>query len=204
MDIRDKAIEFLGQGYSPEFVAQTVGVTPARISQMLAEEEFRSAVRNRRIANLQKQTSLDTKYEDIEEKLQTKLEKSLPLLSRPRDILDAIRTINGTKRRGQSPTETMAEAKVVQISMPTKILQQFISVEKDSTNRIIGASINGEEQGLITVQSTELIKESEKQKQAALVTKELSHDSQRIGSLPGQSTRGIPGKTTEICASDLD
>jgi predicted transcriptional regulator len=201
---RERAAEFLGQGYSQEMVASIIGVSPERISQLMSESEFREAVRSKRIQNLQAQTQMDKKYDTLEEKLLAKLEKAMPLFTRPRDILDAIKTVNGAKRRGAAPEPTAESAKVVSISVPVQVVGQFISVEKTSNNQIIQAG----EQALLTVSpnhlaahvaSNQITNPASNPTSNPAVPKELPHDT---GS--GARQAGIPGKTREICASDLD
>lgn len=200
---RERALEFLGLGYSQERVAQTIGVTPGTISQLMAQEDFREAVRAKRTEALRKQTELDERYDSLESKLLDKLEKALPLMaiSKTRDILDAIKTVNGAKRRGAQIEATTEPTKTVVLNMPVQILQHFTQaeVQKLPNNQIIKAG----SQDLLTLTPTALTE----------AVKEITHDSHdsNEGTPKGtpkgadsQDTEDIPGKTRELCASDLE
>ena len=56
----EKALDLLGKGIANEIVASALGVTPARITQLLADENFAAEVQKRRFLNLQKNTMRDT------------------------------------------------------------------------------------------------------------------------------------------------
>lgn len=149
--IEERALSLLGNGISAESTAAALGVTPARISQLLSDEAFSEEVTKLRYKKLQKHNRRDAKYDDIEEKLITKLDKSLPFLVKPRDILSALQIINGAKRRGQDSTETaVANTNIVNIAIPTAIAQKFTV---NINNHVIKAG----EQELITMQSGTLL-----------------------------------------------
>lgn len=124
----ERALALLGQGLSSSVVASALGVTDSRISQMLAESSFAAEVQKLRFENLQQSTEIDSKYNNLEHKLLEKLEKVLPLVTKPRDLLQAIHIVNGAKRRGQvAPDQDSMNAKVVQLSLPNVIQQKFIT-----------------------------------------------------------------------------
>lgn len=187
---KDRALEFLGLGYSQEKVAQTIGVTPGAISQLMAQDDFREAVRAKRTEALRKHTELDSKYDSVEAKLLDKLEKALPLMliSKPRDILDAIKVVNGAKRRGAEVAPTVEPTKTVVLNMPIQILQHFTTteVQKLPNNQIIKAGT----QDLLTLTPQALSNH-------AKVT-----DSPAIES--SSDKESLPAGTFELRASDLD
>lgn len=126
--IEERALQMLGSGAPANIVAAALGVSESRISQMLAEEDFASKVQDLRYNNLQRQTELDDKYTGLEEKLLDKLEKVLPLMAKPRDVLAAVQVINNAKRRGaQTAPVATTGAQVVQLVLPQFISQKFIS-----------------------------------------------------------------------------
>jgi len=151
----ERALSLLGSGISAEQVAGALGVTPSRISQLLAEEVFSKRVAELRYTNLQKHNERDGQYDSLEDKLITKLERSLPLLVRPESILKAITVVNGAKRRGQSgPQQVTNTQNVVNLILPQVIADKF-SVNGD--NQVTKAG----EQELITMASGNLLKQVE-------------------------------------------
>lgn len=161
-----RAMELLGSGVPAETVASALGVTPGYISQLLSDKNFSSAVTQLKYDALSKHTERDASYDEIEDELQVKLKKSMSFMIRPADILAAIRVINGAKRRGTDSKESIiAQQNIVEITMPTQIVQQFTT---NITNQVIKAG----DQDLITIQSSELLKAVET---PTPITEELSN-----------------------------
>jgi hypothetical protein len=165
--IEDRALVLLGAGIGGEAVANALGVTPARISQLLSEQAFSDAVSNLRYENLQKHNNRDASYDNIEDKLLAKLEQSLGFILKPRDLLNAINTINSAKRRGQSsPDQVVNQQNIVNLVLPSVIAEKF-TVNID--NQVTRAG----EQELHTLPASNLLKNVE---EASLVRqKALSH-----------------------------
>lgn len=147
--LEDRALSMLGSGAPAGIVAQALGVTEGRISQLLANEEFSQAVADLRFKNLNKQTQLDDRYSDMETKLLDKLEKTLPFLTRPKDVASVLGTINGTKRRGAQLTQaTQSTGQVVNLTIPIAIAHKFTT---NVNNQVIEVnSGEGEAETLIT------------------------------------------------------
>lgn len=152
----DRALSLLGSGVNPEQVASALGVSASRISQLLANKEFADQVASLRYDNLQKHNSRDDSYDSLEDTLLEKLQKSLPLMFRPNDILKALQVVNGAKRRGQSvPTQGSGHQTIVSLTLPTMITQQFVT---NAVNQVVSAG----DQDLVTMQSGNLLAMSEK------------------------------------------
>jgi len=146
----DRALALLGQGLGPEVVAAAVGVSTSRISQLLSASEFAAKVAELRYENLAKHNSRDATYDTLEDTLVEKLKDCLPFMMRPMEILKAIQVINTAKRRGVSAPEHITNQQtVVQLVMPTQIIQNFT---KNINNQVIKAG----DQDLITVQSSRM------------------------------------------------
>lgn len=163
--VEDRALVLLGAGIGPEAVANALGVTPARISQLLSEQTFSDAVSNLRYENLQKHNNRDATYDSIEDELLVELKNKLSFLMKPADILRAISIINNAKRRGQSsPDQVVNQQKVVNLVLPTVITEKF-TVNID--NQVTRAG----EQELHTLPASALLKTVEdagEQRQKAL------------------------------------
>ena len=165
---RARALELLGQGLGTSVVASALGVTDARVSQLLAEQGFAEEVQKLRFDSLQKSTSLDSSYTELEEALIGKLENVLPLINKPRDLLQAINVVNGAKRRGQdSPDSAAISAKVVQLSLPPALQQMFVT---NVFNQVVEVKDGqGNSSSLVTIDSQSLTGVLESQIASALL-----------------------------------
>lgn len=150
-----RALQLLGQGLSSSVVASALGVTESRISQLLSDSEFAKEVQRLRFENLQQSTAIDGKYSAIEDKLLDKLEKIVPLISKPRDVLAALSTVNGAKRRGATSVDTdTLQAKVVNLTLPVSVQQKFITNVNQQVTEVRDES--GKAQTLVTASSGSL------------------------------------------------
>lgn len=148
----EKALKLLGSGLNPEQVASACGVTPARISQLLSDEHFAADVAELRFTNLSKHNERDSSYDTLEDKLLEKMRDCIPLMYKPAEILRAIQVINSAKRRGQSsPDQVIQQQKVVQLVLPTQIIQQFTVSGHNQVTQV------GDQQ-LLTMQANTLLK----------------------------------------------
>ena len=160
--IEDRAMKLLGSGIQAEQVAAALGVTPSRIAQMLAEEHFSSKVATLRYANLQAANKRDNSYNNLEDTLLIKLEKAMPLLMKPESILNAMKIVNGAKRRGQSaPAQITNQQNIVNLVLPSIMVEKFAV---DINNQVIKAG----DQNLHTMPSGNLLKQVEEAKQGAI------------------------------------
>jgi hypothetical protein len=147
-----RALTLLGQGIPPSVVASSLGVSESRISQLVSDPEFAAKVAELRYNSLQKHNERDSKYDALEDKLIERLQDLLPLMMRPLEVLRAIQTINGAKRRGASAPESItAQQTVITLNIPTQIIQHF---KTNQQNHVIQAG----SQTLLTLQSGTLLK----------------------------------------------
>ena len=170
-----RAMELLGSGVPQEAAASALGVTPSYISQLLSDDNFATAVSQLKYEALSKHTARDAKYDDMEDELLDRLDRVKGLMMRPADILGALKVINGAKRRGtDSKDSIIAKQNIVEITMPTQIVQQFTT---NITNQVIKAG----DQDLITIQSDALLKTVEQTKLPnPETTSEVNHESNPI------------------------
>lgn len=148
----ERALKLLGTGVSAEQVAAALGVTPARISQLLADENFAAQVAELKYTNLLSHSQRDDQADTIEDKLLAKIENLLPLMMRPMEAIKAYQVINGAKRRGSQGLQgAVATQTIVQIAVPVQITQKFITTPQ---NQVVQAG----EQQLLTIQSGSLLK----------------------------------------------
>ena len=175
--VAGRALELLGSGVPQEAVASALGVTPSYISQLLSDSEFAAKVTEKKYALLSKHTERDAKYDLLEDDLIEKLDKAKNLMFRPADILAAIKVINGAKRRGtDSQNSIVTQQNIVEITMPTQIIQQF-------TTNIVNQVVKVGDQDLITIQSGDLLKGAQE---------ELPHPEATSKTLPNPEPKSEP------------
>lgn len=145
---KDKAKELLGINLPANVVSLATGISASQLSQWMGEEEFASEVTDLRIANSLDAANRDKKYNSIEdkllEKLQEKLENGFSFTS-PKEILAAIRIINGAVRRG-APSEMGSGAgvqNVVNLQLPenTVFAARFVMNGKNQVVEVAGRSL---------------------------------------------------------------
>ncbi len=155
--IEERALSLLGAGVDQESVASAVGVTPSRISQLLAGKDFADKVSKLRYDSLTQHNLRDSKYDSLEDRLLTKLNGSLGLLVKPLDIVKVMTVVNSAKRRGHTSTHQITNTQnIVTLVMPTKIVQKF---SVNINNQVITAG----DQDLLTMTSSNLLKRVEDQ-----------------------------------------
>lgn len=148
-----RMLNLLGNGISQELTASTCGVTPAYISQLMAKEGFASLVNKLRYEKLEAESNIDDRYNRMEATLQDKMEKVLPMLIKPRDILDFSTRINQMKRRNTATAPSSANSSatvVVNLQLPAAIMNKLV-IDAE-TNKVIEA--NGQE--LLTLPSNNM------------------------------------------------
>lgn len=165
---QSKALSLLGKGISSVMVASTLGVSESLISQFLADGRFAEEVTKLKLASLQKQTSIDDKYMESEEKLVDKLLKVIPLMTKPMDILRGIQTINATKRRGMAEVATGGgQSTIVNINLPQTMAARFIS---NGHNQIVEIEDEQGSRSLITSTVTEVSRYASAQREPEVLT----------------------------------
>lgn len=158
-----RALSLLGQGLIPEQVAGACGLSPSRISQLLSDEEFAAQVAEARFKNLSKHNDRDNAYDSLEDELLEKMRDCIPLMVRPGEILKAIQVINSAKRRGQLATNTEQHHQVINLILPTQILNQF---QLNAANQVVSVqSPEGQERPLVTIQSGTLLAKAQDMKE---------------------------------------
>jgi predicted transcriptional regulator len=147
----ERALTLLSQGVPAEAVAATLGVTPSRISQLLSDPEFASTLQEKKFESLQKHNERDSKLDALEDKLIEKLDKNLPLMMRPMELVRTLQVVNGAKRRGASaPTQLTAQQTIINLTLPTQIINQF---KTNAQNQVTETG----QQSLLTMQSSSLL-----------------------------------------------
>ena len=160
--LAERAKTLLGSGITAATVAGSLGVSEGYISQLLSDSVFASEVSSLRYTALQSHNARDDRYDTIEDKLQDKLEQSIPLMIKPDTILKAIQVINGAKRRGATADIVeVAPQSMVTITLPKATIQNFTT---NINNQVIKAG----NQDLLTIDSDKLTNLSKEETANAL------------------------------------
>src|SRR5690606_9307504 len=134
-----RILQLLGNNIPQAQVAQAVGVDESYISQLMAKDEFREYVTRIKFEKLQERNEIDSNYDDMEREIQKKMRQILPMIQKPRDVLDFATKINAMKRRGNLGDTTASTTQtVVELTLPVAILNKIIV--DPQTNRVIEAS----------------------------------------------------------------
>ena len=163
----ERALKLLGSGVNAESVAAALGVSPSRISQLLADEDFSLKVAQLRYEALQSHNERDSKYDKLEDSLLVRLEKSLAFMIKP------IAIINNAKRRGQSaPSQVVNQQNIVSLILPTIIAEKFTV---NINNQVVKAG----DQNLLTMPSGNLLDRVEEARAKRLTTHEHEQTTNR-------------------------
>lgn len=154
---RERILKLLGQGVEQEVVATAVGVSPSYISQLLQEPEFAGLVAERRLVNLEAASDRDSKYDELEDSLLSKLRDVSDYMTKPREIAGVLLGLNKAVRRGVRPENSpQVKQNVVVLNFPSVIQQKFVVNE---VNQVIGVGTEGTEvlRDLTTISAKNLL-----------------------------------------------
>jgi hypothetical protein len=139
----EQLINLLGAGITQRAAANAVGISEARVSQLMALPEFSDKVSILRVAGTQKDIERDNKYDELEDKALKKLGGALDFVSRPMEILKIVSTLNAAKRRReQVQNNNTGTGAIVQLILPTIIVEKH-QVQLGAANQAV--AIDGKE-----------------------------------------------------------
>ena len=162
----ERALQLLGDSVPPSIVAQSLGVTEGRISQLLSDAGFAAQVSELRYTKAVAHTARDSSYDDLEDTLLERMKDLLPMMHRPMEVLKAIQVINAAKRRSQSISNPLNEkSNLINLVIPIQVVNRF------STN-MQGQVITVDDRELRTIQSgnmDSLVRERSQSENAKLI-----------------------------------
>lgn len=148
MDIQ-KVIELLGDGHSQVIVADALGVSPARINQLLESEEVRAKVAARKISKLTDSSKMDSEWDALESRAMNKMKMSLALATKPMEIAKILQIANAAKRKAIAADTNAGNGHAVQVTLVLPGIVHHKFAVAAQTNEIV--EIDG--QSLVTVSS---------------------------------------------------
>lgn len=143
--MKDQILHYLSNNIKPAQVATIVGCTPAYISQLLADEDFRAKL----TAKLADQPvdaieqKLDVKYESMEHAILARMEASLmdaelPALTK---ALHTVALVQDLKHKRKTPTPmqpgNVTNIQLVTLSLPEQVRLAAPVVDMNSQNEIL-------------------------------------------------------------------
>jgi predicted transcriptional regulator len=190
MDNRGKALEMLGKGMRPLAVATALGISPALVSQFLADAEFKKEVADRIKDASYAQAVRAERINALEDKCIDAVETSLKLYRgamKPAESLSLLKIVNSLDRRTGmvGPVSSdMGEEKTATLILPTYIQNAVVNIQVNTTNEVV--EVNGRE--MRTMSTGGVMKELEEFK--GRQQSKLLEDNARFaaGGLPGASS----------------
>lgn len=134
-------------------VARIAGCDVSYISQLMADPEFAEGVALARLEQEERTLGMDNKADKLENLLLNKLEKAIPMMFKPSEILNAYKILNSANRRstvGGLGGGSNGGA-VVQINLPARAALRF---KMDGAGEVIEV----EGKPLVTMQSSVLMR----------------------------------------------
>lgn len=176
--LESRAIKLLAAGLSAAKVAESLGVDSSRISQLLDNEEFKTALADEKFSLLNRHNEADEKLNVLEDKVRDRLEQTVDMIFDPMKLTRIFQVVNAAKRRGMELAgDGFSNSPVVNLNIPQRIVNNFVV---NSNNQVIQAG--GED--LITIQPhrvQEMIHERDQEKLKSAVRK-LTHRADPEGS----------------------
>lgn len=189
--LRPAILSYLAQGLSHSQVARAVNCSPAYISQLLTEEDFKVELAEAQSRILAETSSYDAQLNRVEQALLNQIEKTIPMIVRPEAAVALWAKINAGKRRASSNANIAAASAaaqnttIVNLQLPPAILKQYAVDDRftlNAKNQVIEAG----GQTLVTMHAAELDK-------LAAKNKTNSTGDSNVQSLPAphQKSKGI-------------
>lgn len=122
---QERILDLLAAGVSQVQTAAALGVEESYVSQLMANEEFRSAVSLKRADKAVDQIEHDGKIDDIEEKAWERVQKLLPMETNLMRVLKVAQVANAAKRKTETSIIPQQPSTIVNIALPQQALVHF-------------------------------------------------------------------------------
>lgn len=115
--VKGKLVSFLAAGVPPSAAASAAGVTPAYVTQLLDDEEFRTAVVEASAKSLEDAIAKDTKVEDIKAKALRVIEQKLPFVRSALEATRIYQILDSTKKQAPTGTQQNGQAGITMVNI---------------------------------------------------------------------------------------
>lgn len=142
MSAKNQIFELLCQGVSPAQSAAALGVSESYVSQLLADPDFSLAVSEQRAKLSENDLDFDKKLQDVELLYLERIEQKAPTANLQQSI-QAFKVINSARKRKDiaAPSSQSATGVVVNITLPTVAIPQFITNAKNEIVEVEGQTM---------------------------------------------------------------
>lgn len=139
----ERVIELLGDGHTQHIVAQALGLTPSRVSQIAAEPHIREAIALIRADQLQGVKARDQALDTLEDTVIGKLTHSIHTESDPNKLARILAIVNGAKRRSAGGDTEIAAGNntLVQINLPAALVTKHTVDARNQVVAVDGVAI---------------------------------------------------------------
>ncbi len=168
LDLKEKIRRLLIAGAKPSEIAAHLGCDPSYISQLCMDVQFLNDVLEARSLEAAKIKTMNSRYDNLEEKLLDKLEFAANMPMKTFELLRALSVVGGRKREPVLPVSGNLDGKgvVVKIQIPQRMREHFVI--DAARNDVVGIG----ERSLAPMPSSELIKDAEKLDEAEKANRE--------------------------------
>lgn len=130
--MKERILELLGYGIPAVQVAAAVGCDDSYVSQLMADDNFRSQVEVKRAEKFGEAVALDRMLDSAEQTALERMTALIPFMTRPGEAARVYSILNAAKRRtGAHAATQAAPAAVVQLVLPeAKSISFTLSHEK--------------------------------------------------------------------------
>lgn len=140
--VQEKIKDLLAAGVSQTQVAAAVGVSDGYISQLMEDENFRTAVIMSRGEIAVNDVKADQEVDDIEEAARQKIKGLLAFETKISTVLKVYQVMNAAKRKTEPTAATIPNAGViVNISLPQKAIVDFTLTADKQVVEVAGRSM---------------------------------------------------------------
>lgn len=144
--MESRAVALLASGIAASKVAEALGVSASRISQLMEDQSFKEALASARFESLNRHNVADARLDSLESRIVEKIEDVIDMVHNPMQLTRMFSAVNMAKRRGTSSLADLPDSgAIVQLNMPTRIVNNF---QLNISNQVIKAG--GED--LLTMQ----------------------------------------------------
>lgn len=172
--LEERALVLLAAGLPQIKVAESLGVDPSRISQLVSDEEFKGRLVEAKFENINKFNEADAELDSLESKVRERLLDSIDTVYKPMELTRILQVVNASKRRGSSnPAAIVEQNQILNLLMPPRIVNNFVT---NINNQVVQAG----ETSLLTMQSSTLAAKLKQLEQERKV--QYEHTSEGVGS----------------------
>lgn len=140
--MKEDILSLLGDyGLTQRQVADTLGCEESYVSQLMAQEEFRSEVMARRSAKATEYREHDCKVDGGEERALQRVLETIGVM-KPMEALKAFQVLNGAKRRSAVQSGPQHVTQIVNVELPESAMVHFrIAPESREVIEVEGRSL---------------------------------------------------------------